>query len=137
MNNLTFYNIICEVYKKDNSEEYNSDLIDSVNWIEFYSFADEIYKQFIANFSDFLSHVKTLERIQQVFYLGNECCNTPMSIPYLYWSDYCWNLLENSTYEEQINILNNLPCMTCREHAKKYIHDTYVDLVGIKDNITK
>ena len=31
MDNYKFYNIICEVYKKDNNENYNNLLLDSVD----------------------------------------------------------------------------------------------------------
>jgi len=132
-----FYQIICEVYKKDNNENYNKSLLDSVNWLEFYKFSNNIYYQFIANFDNYQQNSEILNKCENIFNMGYECCNSPMSIPYFYWSDYCWDLLEKSSYSEQVNILNTLPCMTCREHAQKYIYDTYVDLVNMKNDINK
>ena len=135
MNYSLFYNIICEVYKKDNKEIYDDNLVNNVNWLEFYKFSNEIYSNFISNFENLEENSHTLFDCQNVFNMGYECCNSPMSIPYFYWSDYCWNILENSNYEEQINILNTLPCNKCREHASKYIYDTHVNLVNMKNDI--
>ena len=135
MDYALFYNIICEVYKKDNNENYNESIINNVDWEDFYNFSNDIFSKFISHFENLEENSDTLFTCANVFNMGYECCDSPMSIPYFYWSDYCWNLLEISTYNEQINILNNLPCIKCRNHSKNYIYDTYVDLVNMKKNI--
>tara|TARA_Y100000816_G_C25842073_1_gene440050 strand:+ start:83 stop:511 length:429 start_codon:yes stop_codon:yes gene_type:complete len=141
MDNYKFYNIICEVYKKDNNENYNNLLLDSVDWEKFYEFSNQIYSKFTSKFDDFEKFLNENNKKNisinfiNVFNMGYHCCNTPMSIPYFYWSDYCWDLLENSNYDEQINIINNLPCNKCRIHAKKYIYANYVDLINMKKDI--
>ena len=53
MDNYKFYNIICEVYKKDNNEDYDNLLLDNVDWEKFYEFSNQIYSNFTSKFDDF------------------------------------------------------------------------------------
>lgn len=126
----SFYQTLIEVYNAQSTSQ-----VPDRDWQPFFAKAGEILTESLQRFPEEEWEGIIRAKPCTPFVGGMDCCGTELTVPYLYWSDYVWQKLETSTYEENLVILNNLPCLTCRDHAQEYIFEDHIDLVGMKNSI--